>query len=68
MLPVLLISTCDESDSDHVLANINVAWALHLEKDRDKCDRWHSHLLSCENQVHRIKSTFYLFLMLIHYY
>ena len=53
MLPVLLISPCDESDSDRVLANINVAWALHLGKDRDKCDRWHSHLLSCENQVHR---------------
>ena len=68
MLPVLLISTCDESDSDCILANINMIWALHFGKDRDKCDRWHSHLLSCENQEHRIKSTFYLFLILIHYY
>ena len=44
---VLLISTCYESGSDCILAKTNmVIWALHFGKDTNKCDRWHSHVLS----------------------
>lgn len=43
----LLISSCEEPDSDYIPAKTNMTvCAAHLGKGTNKCDSWHGHMLS----------------------